>query len=305
MKKIALIFAGVVLAGCALDRQDDFDVDYALEFQPAMYMHVSADGAECFPEDQSFAVRAWTLPEKNSWKDDAAKAEEFLQLTEAKHVDSAKTWGFEEPVMWPSKHERLTFYAYSPVEAGDGCDVATGISFLGVDVKADQTDLLYVDSVTDLDKMECGGIVVLPFRHALSSMSFKVKNRVQKQEQIIIRKITLESANYKGDFRSLATPQWALTDDKDQFVFFEGEQQSAQLPAEIGQMYWMVPQTLDTQVTVQWDFITEYGGYLTQKLSTVKMKTELKPGMNYTFTLSVGIDDVKFLVEIIENSLGI
>lgn len=38
-------------------------------------------------------------------------------------------------------------------------------------------------------------------------------------------------------------------------------------------------------------------------LSTVSLKTALEAGMKYTFTLSIGIDDVKFLTELIEHRM--
>ena len=303
MKKTILISSALLLTGCLLDRQDAYDVDYVMEFQPAMLMHVSGEESECFPPGQSIAVRAWELPEQDSWKEAASSAQEFLPLTEILPFADGKTWGFEDPVLWPQRHKRLTFLAYSPFDAGAGCDAETGVSFLDVDVVGNPVDLLYTDPVEDVDKMECGGTVVLPFRHALCSMNFKIKNRVQTQEQIVVKNITLENVNYKGDFHSLLSPQWTLESERTSFVFFEGEYQTGHLPEDIGQRYLMVPQSLDTQVKVEYDFFTEQGTFISQKLSTVSMRTVLEPGVNYSFTLSVGIDDVIFLVEIIEDSL--
>lgn len=298
-----IILLAAFAAGCTLNRQDDFDVDYVLEFQPAMYMHLAAEGVERFPADQSFAVRAWALPEQDSWEYDAAGAEEFLPLTETVPMSDGRTWGCKTPVMWPTRHKRLTFYAYSPYSAGDDCDAVSGVSFMGMDVLNDDTDLLYTDPVTDVDKMDCGGVVALPFKHALCGMDFKVKNRVKDSERMIVRKITLESAYHKGDFRSMASPQWTLGQDMVPFVFFDGEYQTGHLPSRIGQRRMMIPQSLDSRVVVECEFVTEAGTRIVQRLSTVPLKTVLESGVSYTFTLSVGIDDVKFLVEIIEDSL--
>ena len=67
----------------------------------------------------------------------------------------------------------------------------------------------------------------------------------------------------------------------------------------------MLTQKLDTEVTVEYDYVTEAGTFITQKLKTTALQKALQPGKNYTFTITVGIDDVKFLVEIIEDLLYI
>lgn len=305
MKHAFLILITVLVTSCALDRQTDYDIDYALEFQPAMYMHVYAEGTDRYPADLTFGVCAWSLSEKDSWKEDSQEAEVFLPLTEALPLADGKTWAFDETVMWPSRHERVTFLAYSPYEAEGKCDPNKGICYENVDVATSQTDLLYTDPIEDMSKMECGGVVSVPFRHALCGINFRIKNRVNEKEKIIIKKIELDQAKHCGDFCSLAEPQWSLRDETMPFVFFEGTYQTGHHPAEIGRSILMLPQKLDTEVTVEYDYVTEAGTFITQKLKTTALQKTLQPGKNYTFTITVGIDDVKFLVEIIEDLLYI
>lgn len=300
MKKASLILAAIVLAGCTLDRQNDFDTDLALSFQPAMYMHVSAEDSDRYPAEQSFGVRIWSLPDDCLWREDSLDAEDFLPLTEAT-PKTDKVWAFAEETMWPSKHRLLTFMAYSPFDADGRCDVGKGVSFQGVDVVQDQTDLLYTDSIADVEKLDCGGVVTVPFKHALSCIDFRVKNRVKTSEEIIIRRIEVEGVRFKGDFSSMAKPQWKLLDEESSFVFFEGSYETEHLPSDIGRKWLMMPQTLDTQVIVEYDFVTEAQTSITQTLRTVPLRTTLESGRSYTFTLSVGIDDVKFLTEIVED----
>jgi hypothetical protein len=66
----------------------------------------------------------------------------------------------------------------------------------------------------------------------------------------------------------------------------------------------MLPQVLDTYVTVEFDYTTFAGTTITQTLKTTNpIKTALQPGRTYTYTLSVGIDDVLFLQELIEEEM--
>ena len=305
MKKTVLIFAAAILTGCALDRQNDYDVEYALEFQPAMYMHVATDGTDRFPADRTFGICAWSLPERDAWEDDNSKADVYLPVKEAVPMSDGKVWAFDEPVLWPAKNRHLTFLAYSPYDAAAECSVEEGVCFGNVDVLEDQTDLLYTEPLADMDKADCGGVVTVPFRHALCSMNFRVKNRVADDEKIILKKIILDAARHCGDFRSMPDPRWTLDARTARFVFFDGDYQTGHQPSEIGDNILMIPQALETPVTVVYEFVTHAGTSITQELKTTLLQKELLPGKNYTFTITVGIDDVKFLVEIIEGFLNI
>ena len=190
-------------------------------------------------------------------------------------------------------------------KAGVKVAIAIGDESTNVDVLEDQTDLLYTEPLADMDKTDCGGVVTVPFRHALCSMNFRVKNRVADNEKIIIKKIILDAARHCGDFRSMPDPRWTLDARTARFVFFEGDYQTGHQPSEIGDNILMIPQALETPVTVVYEFVTHAGTSITQELKTTLLQKELLPGKNYTFTITVGIDDVKFLVEIIEGFLNI
>ena len=75
------------------------------------------------------------------------------------------------------------------------------------------------------------------------------------------------------------------------------------MPEPIGTVWLMVPQKLDTKISVEFQYTTFANTTITQVIKTVPMKTTLENGRDYTYTLSVGIDDVKFLQELIEDKL--
>lgn len=301
MKKLCA-YASVLLmiAACAVDRNDGYDHEVSLAFHPAMHMHVKSDAPESYPQDQTFGVTVWSLPEGEDWAAGADDGDIYME-SECPAPQEGTLWLPAADMVWPASGNRLTAIGYSPSDAFGGCSASDGVTLAGFDVLQDQTDLLYTDPQADMDKIECGGVVPMPFRHALAQVSFRVKNRVAADEAIIVRSIRIDDAAHKGNFSSLALPQWTPSGEGTAFAFFEGEHETGPLPEEIGRVWKMIPQTLATNVTVEYEYRTAAGTGFSATLKTCPLQTTLEPGRHYTYTLSVGIDDVKFLQEIIEH----
>jgi len=314
MKRLlCILMSFVLLSGCAIDSPVIYDPSLRLLFQPQMYMHVSPDEDEvCFPEDQDMAVCAWT------------SAGEWLSLTRAYSQKVVLTdtirkvqvedvlWGFDENVFWPSRGEVVSFAAYSPYDADCQVSKTNGVQWSTANVLEDQTDLLYSHIDMDRSGNVDGNVVQLCFDHALCQIDFRVKNRVDntgaldvlnRPDKITVLEITIDGVKCKGDFASLPSAQWTLADDKVSLPIFEGSFLTSGLPEKIGTSWLMLPQTLDTMIGVKFQYTTFANTTITQVLKTVPMKTRLEPGRKYTYTLSVGIDDVKFLQELIEEEL--
>lgn len=314
MKRLISIFSVLLLlAGCAIDSPISYDPDLRLLFQPQMYMHVSSDEqVECFPDDQDIAVCAWVSGKE--WLElSRAYAQDVVITDTIRKVQvSDRLWGFEEEVLWPKKSQVLTFAAYSPYEAE--CEVSRnkGVQWSTDNVLEDQVDLLYSHMDMDRSGNVDGNVVQMCFDHALCQVDFRVKNRVDntgaldalnRPDKITVKKITIDGVKYKGSFASLPSAQWTLTDDKTTLPIFEGTYLTSGLPEAIGTSWLMLPQRLQTTITVEFQYTTFANTTITQVIKTVPMKTNLEPGRKYTYTLSVGIDDVKFLQELIEEDL--
>ncbi len=252
-----------------------------------------------YPEALPFGVSAWLLPEGQSFADHAAEASEFLTRCEVAY-DGAE-WSCVPTKEWSPKTTRLSFIGYAPYDAAAGCDAVRGVVFDNVDTSLEQTDLLYTDVVADRSKTESGGEVALPFRHALCRVDFRVKNLVADDEKVVVRSITLDAAAQCGSFHSLPEPAWQLDASRAPITFFEGEAPTDHTPREAGRSVLMLPQELDAPVTVEYDYTASHGVVLHQRLSTKTVTTRLEAGRHYVYTLSVGIDEVKFLLEVIEN----
>ena len=297
-RTLSYMFLLLALAGCTQDHKTVYDPEMQMLFHPVMHVPTKTDASNDYPENQPFAINAWELDRTLQWNTDSQTADVYMAEALARKSD-AEYWALLDDALWPSRDKRLTVIAYSPAADFEGCTSSDGVSCT-YDMKENQADLLYTDPQSDLDKVECGGVVVLPFKHALSQVKFHVKNRVNKSEEIIIKSITVDNVISSGKFNSLPEPTWVLTEETMELPFFEGEQMTGSVPYPIGRTWNVIPQLLNTVVTVEYEYRTASDTGFTQTLKTCEMCTDLEQGRQYNYTLSVGIDEVQFLLEIIE-----
>ena len=301
MKRIvSYLVLMLTAASCTVDHKNDYDPQMQLEFHPVMYVPTKADAeAEVYPEGQPFAVSAWTLDKIYNWEVNAGEATKYL-LNEPVLFSDNNGWNIECGALWPEKGQKMTVIGYTPVEAFDASTSEQGAT-CHYNMLTSQDDLLYTDPQTDMDKVENYGVIVLPFKHALAQVDFRVKSRVLQNEEIIIKSIKIDEVKHKGNFTSLPQPTWQVEDAETSLVFFEGEQATRNTPAAIGRTWNVIPQNFSTKVTVEYEYRTAANTGFTLTLKTCELETKIISGRNYTYTLSVGIDDVKFLLEIIED----
>lgn len=303
MRRFASYMTALVLmaaAGCTVDQRNEYDPQMQVMFHPVMEVAAKADASvEDYPAGQPFAVSAWTLESGNKWAEKASEAKEYISNERASFSEE-RGWTLESGELWPEKGLEMTVIGYSPVEAFSGCTAEAGAACT-YDMLTSQADLLYSEPQADMDKVDRHGVVVLPFKHALAQVDFRVKNRVFKEEEIIIKSIRIDEVKHRGSFTSLPQPGWVIEDAETSLLFFEGEQATRNVSAPIGRSWNVIPQALSTRVTVEYEYRTAANTGFTLTLKTCDLETNLKPGRHYTYTLSVGIDDVKFLLEIIED----
>lgn len=307
---VLYILMSFILSGCTFDDVKDYNPDLDLMFQPEMYMHMSHNEIQSFPTYQSIGVKAWVLPSGVTWASSSATAEEFIPITQANSNEVFITdttlretvkdtlWSFDEQILWPTIFENLTFMAFSPYSDKCDCSVDEGVTF-SINTQKEQVDMLYTMPNADKHKINNGWVVPIMFEHALCRVDFRVKHRVLDTETIILKSISIDNLCHKGRFASLSTPQWQLDKEQAELNFFSGAQEIGKQPEAIDNYMMVIPQSLDTFVTVEYQYTTASGTTITQKLKTVPLRTDLEAGNSYTYTLSIGIDDVKFLEEIV------
>ena len=307
MKKILYILVALIFAGCTSDERIEYDPELTLMFQPGMYMHVSHDNVEGFTDDRNFAVKAWALPRGARWSESWANASEYLPTSVAYCKKSQKTeddgtydnlWSVADHIRWPDAGTTLTFIGYSPVSARCECTSADGVVYM-TDALTEQTDFLYTQPCLDREKSQNGGVVPLIFEHAMCRIDLRAVRRVADDEKITVKRISFDDVLHKGTFTSLPSPKWTLDDSYKEIVLFEGSEELASSPAAIGRYLFLPPQKLVTHITVEYEYTSSAQATIPLKQKTTLVKTALKAGHTYTYTLSVGIDDVRFLQEII------
>lgn len=296
MKRSIWIALSVFAAGC-INEPEAYDPVVELSFAPAMYSSVrAADTAAASVTE--FCVGAWSLPAGVPWSSGRDRAEVFL--ADERVTEIGGVWRTPEPINWPESSRRLTFVGYAPCDAPASCDCIGGVTFADVDTSSGQTDLLYTDPQTDLSKMDNGGVVPMPFRHALSELQFRVHRASAGIGEIRLRRVALEEIYSCGDFASLREPRWQLAGDRAPQVFFEGESLTGVSVRGVGQSRFVIPQHVTCAVTVDFDYVNEAGGVISQHLSTRNLDIVFEPGRRYTCTLTLMPDEVKFLFEIID-----
>lgn len=284
--------AALLAVGC-VNESDSYDPVVELGFIPAVYGSVRAAGG-C-SEMEAFRVSAWSLPAGTRWSTARGRAEEFLDGELVAERDGA--WRTAEPLNWPGCTQRLSFIGFAPADAAAHCDRNDGVVFSGVDTSAGQARLLYTDPLPDVSKFANGGIVPVPFRHALCEVAFRVHRVNAGGGEIILRRIVVESLYGRGDFASLRSPQWRFEGEPAPQPFFEGEFAVAASIRDAGAARLVIPQRLACAVTVEFDYVNPFGGILAQRLSTKPLESLFEAGRRYVCTLTLAPDEVKFLQE--------
>ena len=312
MKKVVYIFVALMLlAGCTIDAPIIYDPEVRLLFHPEMYHHIDDEEAAVYPLDQDFSVCAWTgdrlwLPLSRAFSQEVS-----LTDTIRKIKVNETLWAFEEEVMWPNKNQPLSVTAFTPCEEECEVSLEKGVQW-STDVLQEQVDLLYVHKEKSRLGNVNNNILNLPFKHALSRVSFRVKNRVDnigahdvlsRPHKITVTNIIIDGVKHKGSFCSLPSPTWNLDDEMQALEIFDGSFLTSGTPDPIGKEWLMVPQTFNTTVFVQYQYTTVEETTITQRTSTVPLTATIEPGRDYIYTLSVGIDDVLFLKERLEERI--
>lgn len=289
--RILLATAVAAAAGaCVKEDRERHDPIVRLAFEPVMHTRVrSAAGDAGDAGDAvgtSFGVSVWQLPEELAWETDQQSALPLLDA--ARLVRDGERWLPESGNDWPSNRYTLTCIGFAPYEAAAGCDATYGVRFEEVDTSTDPGDLRYTLPQTDLVKSHNGGVVTLPLVQALCEVDFRVRGvNGYEDTEVYVRSITLDNVGIRGDFRSLPAPTWTLRGNNAPLTLFEGEIRLEYAPQETGSTLRLIPQELNSTVTVEYEFLAPTGARLPQSDTTEPVERTLEAGRHYTFTLAV------------------
>lgn len=223
---------------------------------------------------------------------------------------------------WPNKGS-LTFGAYSPSGAApEDCAVAwgaSGFAFTNFTVRnnpAEHYDLMFSERV--YDKTHSKSSVEITFKHALSSVAFKVKlGDTYTGNTIKLKNITLKNAYTIGSFNQnlqdtpnavTTTAAWTgqNTENTSGYAAFDGSvvisSTTATEPAGIKRLI-VLPQALahtgGNNVSIAVTYSINNGATEIDQSATIDISqgynlTNFEIGKRYTFTLIIGLDKITF-----------
>ena len=195
-----------------------------------------AEIANDYPDDSEFAV--WAYYYDANYTNFAAGKRYMNNLTVSYDEDVNGWKNKDTPYYWP-KNGTLTFIAYSPATANAAVD-ANGIKFTGYTVGAasDQVDLLFSERAYNKTEVAAAGAnstsyagVEINFKHALSSILFKVKAAdTYTGTTLKVTKIEVLNAYSTGNFTQGLTdennaettaPVWSGYETETDYVAYE------------------------------------------------------------------------------------
>lgn len=302
-RHIGLLIAGLLslaATACTLRIPDGNAPDVPLVFDPVMYIPAKATALNGeYPADVDFSVSVWDYAQGES----ISAAKPLLSRAQIRR-SAAGIWAPEPAVLWPAKDRRILALAASPHGSEASISTTDGIYFSGVDTAVDQTDLLYTAPQAGLSRTS-GGVVNLPFRHALCLVDFSLRCNAGTGETATLLSVTLDPVICRGDFHSLPEPEWTTAGTPVEITFFQGEQEISHNNAPAGDSRWTIPQRLTTaRITVKIRHKDADEKVTERTLTSSDIRFLLERGRHYTFTLSCQLDTETLKIDIIDNLIS-
>lgn len=356
MKKLLFLAAlsSVALASCVSDESPSIDATpsgKAISFNaPVMYSQTKTVAGEigtAYDKNEEFCVFAvWTPNTYTTWNDAANTPKWYMgtdtegvrvkyngSLSDGDDSNGKGAWEPSIPYYWP-KNGYLTFAAYSPADANTTSISysSTGLTITGFQVNGDaskQYDLMFSERTysrtnnedqagTDYDGVD------IKFKHALSSIKFKVKLKEDygSDTEIELTEIKVDKVLSKGDFNETiadgasysAAPAWSNHADEistayiaypkttgtTQQVKYNGgtAQELKEGPNQTSNDLILLPQTLenDAIITVNYTIKSKDSAKIPQSktviINTLTPKWEI--GTRYTYTIIFALDKIYF-----------
>ena len=279
-----LFAAALLLCACTANEREHYEPDVRLSFDPVLLPAAKSGIAEEFSTSSDIFVDAWEYPANSGLK----AAELFLSAETVRF--NGEEWLASREILWPTMSHRLAVLASSPAAKAVSANLEEGIHFQGVDVEASQADLLYTELLSGLSKLN-GGVVNLPFHHAMCYVDFAMRTNAREGEKVEVTSLSMVSLSTVGDFYSLKDPQWTATGSNHEVQFFSGNQLVGATNTPVGEGMWMIPQLVDSEVKVSLEYTNANDFSLHEWLLSAKFQKRLLPGRHYTITLSFFPDE--------------
>lgn len=344
MKKtlFAAALASVALAGCVKNEAEivqnaDSKITFAAPLVSSITRIHEGEITNPYPDTEKFVVFAKLHSgDYNAWRDGTWYMGSETEGVEVKYNPDAniKGWTPDIDYYWP-KNGKLTFYAYSPADyetwkplISDGQMKSSEVT---IPNDTHNVDLLYSElaknkiandntngnNVTPptpgtVGSTEYNG-VELKFKHALSSIKFKVKlSRNYENAEIVLKSIVLKNVSSKGNFSwninsETAIPQWGLPSEPLEYTLVSSSSQiinsTESEPVDNAASMILLPQRLTSVVASVTYTITDGAGQTREFTTDIDLNTlkhgsqdnaEWILGKRYIYTITFSLQTIIF-----------
>lgn len=290
-----LSLLAVLVTSCGKSTDDAYDPDMAIRFMPAIHS-LTNQTRSIFPEQSSFKVWSFAL-DKGQWSDDKSQAKEWIVADEVKFSNGA--WRNTQESLWNARTGSLTFFACAPSTLPMNYDALKGLYISDFDVLKDDTDILFTDPIADVNKLECGGEVDIPFQHALCQIAMSIQSIDAGEAELHIKSVTMDNVGYKGDFCSTQSG-WTLTKDRTCLEFCTEEFVLEPEVKTLGK-FLCIPQSGSRPVTVTYDLYLRGEKFLKdQQITALPVSTTWEPGRQYQYALEMSLDKLIYKTDVLD-----
>ena len=287
-KHILTVSCICLCTSCYNDDPDNFDPDMAIRFSPAVTTSAGTK-ASAYPTAQPFKVWAFSLENNKSWNENAGTSLDWITNDDAEYAEGV--WRPASRKLWDSKDRALTFFAYAPSRLGMNFDKSSGLSLSQFNTLTDHTDILYTEAIADVAKIASGGEVAIPFKHALSKVSFRMVSKGNTYVGMHIKSVSLGNVAYKGNFQSVPM-RWETGSERTVLEFCEKEIVLTTDEQPLAS-FLVIPQDGQRPLTVTYDLYVDGKKELVdQRLYALPILTTWSPGNEYIYTLEITKDEV-------------
>ena len=270
---VGLLAGAVLMSSCIALNTDKTTLNIA--FRPVIGYDTRAEESIPFPEDRSF--RVWAQEGSGSV---------YMQDERVSYND-----GWTTSYIWPEKD--LDFEACWPVDLPVEYSSSKGIQINAFDCTSGDIDILLAKGGSE---QVADGILPLRFDHILSRLEFRMMHSLADGMSVRLKKIELKGFGQKGDYNTVSSSQWHVTDYNASLVVFESEEGVEVIKGEplyFGEEFYTIPQICVASIEISYEVKYADATWIPQVDTINSVEIVWDSSKHYTYTLNLCMDKWK------------
>lgn len=247
-----------------------------------------------YPVDVPFGVWSYSLPADKTWSSDSEEALPVQVQEKVEYDSSSNLWKPQSNMEWLDSENDMSFFAYSPYSVA--CSFSKEHGLAVADFSIDEgCDLMFSESVYDLNKMTSNGIVSIPFVRALTKVELQIRSSLPDGTIIKVKQLRIKDVATKADFFSLPYARWENLEEHSDILFYDGEMEIDNEPLLVGEGRYMIPQMTMPVIEMVCDIMSDEH-VLHDQLFQTSGRMNWGIGKTCTYNLKV-TTDLEFIIE--------